>query len=186
MRAGAIVTRVARSRLICASLLVLGVLLPLPALAASAPTRNGSGRHTLLQSSLLWATIDVCNPSDQPDTVGIRGSMPGDGQSHDRMYMRFRLQYFDSATNVWVDLGTSAESGFIAVGAAKAARQAGRSFKLMPIAGQSAFELRGVVNFQWRRGTSVVQSASRPTTAPHRSFAGADPASFSAATCSIA
>jgi hypothetical protein len=45
--------------------------------------------------------------------------------------------------------------------------------------------LRGVVSFQWRRGTRVVESVTRPTTAGHRSLAGADPPNFSAATCSI-
>ena len=33
---------------------------------------------SLRSSPELWATIDVCNPPDQHDTVGIRGSMPSD------------------------------------------------------------------------------------------------------------
>jgi hypothetical protein len=42
-----------------------------------------------------------------------------------------------------------------------------------------------VVSFQWRRGSTVVTSGSKPTTAGRQSLAGADPAGFSAATCSI-
>jgi hypothetical protein len=161
------------------------VLLPAQALAASSSTRDARRplAHALLTSRELWATIDVCSPTDQPYYVGIRGSMPGDGQSRDRMYMSFRLQYLDSASGRWVNLA-GASSSFVAVGAGRAARQGGRSFQLVP--GKSAFTLRGVVDFQWRRGSTVLQSAARPTTAGHHSLAGADPAGFSAATCPIA
>jgi hypothetical protein len=160
-------------------------LMPASALAASTPTGSGRAsalKHALLSSHELWGTVDVCNPPDQPDTVGVRGSMPGDGQARDRMYMSFRLQYLESATKRWVDLA-SATSSYVAVGTGLSPRQGGRSFQLVP--GKSAFTLRGVVDFQWRHGTKVLQSAARPTTAGHRSLAGADPIGFSVATCPI-
>jgi hypothetical protein len=159
--------------------------LPAPALAATAPVSRGKGsalRHALLSSRELWATVDVCSPADQPNTVGIRGSMPGDERPHDKMFMSFRLQYLDPTTNAWADL-TSARSSFVAVGTGASARQGGRSFQLVP--GKSPFTLRGVVDFQWRRGKTIFQSAARPTAAGHRSLAGADPAGFSAAACRI-
>jgi hypothetical protein len=152
---------------------------------ASAPKTVATPPHAILQSPQLWATVDVCNPSDQPDTVGIRGSMPGDGHAKDAMYMRFRLQYLESSTKHWIDLAHGADSGFVAVGAAKSARQTGRSFQLVPVAGKPAVDLRGVVSFQWRRGSTVEYAISRPTTAEHKSLAGADPAGFSAADCSF-
>ncbi len=99
--------------------------------------------------------------------------------------MRFRLQYLDSATKQWVDLANGADSGFVAVGTAKSARQTGRSFQLVPVAGKPAVQLRGVVSFQWRHGAAVVYSVSRPTTAGHESLAGADPKGYSAAECSL-
>jgi hypothetical protein len=141
--------------------------------------------HSLLQSRQLWSTIDVCNAADQPDTVGVRGSMPGDGQAHDTMYMRFLLQYMNTATKHWSDLSADASADFVAVGSAKVVRQAGTSFELKPVAGKPAFMLRGVVTFQWRRGANVVASVSRATSAGRTSLAGADPAGFSAATCLI-
>jgi hypothetical protein len=156
------------------------------ALASSAPARTASPRasvRALLKSRELWATIDVCDPSDQPNTVGIRGSMPGDGQAHDRMYMSFRLQYMNAGRH-WVDLA-GASSGEVAVGGGSAARQDGSSFVLKRVAGKPASTLRGVVDFQWRHGSTVLQTATRPTTTGHKSLAGADPASFSAATCGI-
>jgi hypothetical protein len=152
--------------------------------AEASVVKTETSKHALLTSSQLWATIDVCNPPDQPDTVGIRGSIPGDGQAGQIMFMRFRLQYMASSKH-WVDLTTEAGSGWVAVGRAKATRQAGRSFQLVPVPGKPAFMLRGVVSFQWRRGATVVTSVSRPTTSGRQSLAGADPAGFSSATCSI-
>jgi hypothetical protein len=143
------------------------------------------GAHALDRSRELWATIDVCSPTDQLNTVGVRGSMPGDGQAKDTMYMSFRLQYEDSATAKWIDLESAAAPAYAAVGAGRSARQAGRSFQLVPVAGKPAFTLRGVVSFQWRRGRTIVHTVSRPTTAGQLSLAGADPAGFSAATCVI-
>jgi hypothetical protein len=153
--------------------------------AGTAGTTPAAAEHKLLQSPQLWATIDVCNPSDQPNTVGVRGSMPGNERSQDEMYMRFRLQYLNSSTQQWIDLPNGAESGYVAVGAAKSARQTGRSFQLVPVAGKPAVTLRGVVSFQWRHGTTVEYTVSRPTTAGHDSLAGADPKGFSAAECPL-
>jgi hypothetical protein len=174
-----------RTGAVVLALLLLAALMAAPATTPAATKHAKAGAHTLLQSRLLWATIDVCNPSDQPNTVGIRGSMPGDGQSHDTMYMRFRLQYMDPALKRWVDLASGASSGYVSVGTGASPRQGGRSFKLGSAASKSAFTMRGVVSFQWRHGTHVVTSASRPTSAGRESLAGSDPAGFSAATCMI-
>jgi hypothetical protein len=175
------------------SLLVLGALLSAPASslaeggvasagAAAKPTT--AAERKLLRSPQLWATIDVCAPSDQPNTVGVRGSMPGDEFSKDEMYMSFRLQYLDETTKQWVDLSKTAPA-YVPVGAAKTARQGGSSFELKPVTGRPPFTMRGVVDFQWRRGATVEYTVSRPTTAGHQSLTGADPAGFTAATCKI-
>ncbi len=161
--------------------------------AAKAPARTGAAPATgapstsereLLHSHELWATVDVCSPADQPNTVGIRGSMPGDRHAGERMYMSFRLQYM-TASGQWLDLTSGASSGFVAVGSGAAARQGGTSFDLKPVQGRPPVTLRGVVDFQWRRGKTVLVSATAPTSAGHKSLAGADPADFSAATCVI-
>jgi hypothetical protein len=158
-----------------------------PALASSTTTKAQTPRareRALLDSHELWATIDVCNPADQRNTVGIRGSMPGDGQAHDKMYMSFRLQYMNASKH-WVDLSSGASSAFVAVGGGGSSRQGGTSFELKPVAGQPAVTLRGVVDFQWRHGKTITQTAAEPTSAGHKSLAGADPANFSAARCVI-
>jgi hypothetical protein len=176
-----------RRNLAIAPLALGAMLLPGLALASWTPPRKASAatRHSVLQSRLLWATIDVCSPSDQPDTVGIRGSMPGDGQPHDTLYMSFRLQYMSGSgtSKRWTDL-SSGSSPFIRVGGGAGTRQAGRSFTLVPVPGKPS-TLRGVVTFQWRRAATIVQSTSRATTAGHRSQTGADPPSYTAASCTI-
>jgi hypothetical protein len=141
--------------------------------------------HSLLHSRELWATVDVCNPKDQPNTIGIRGSMPGDGHSKDVMYMRFRVQYLNATTKKWFNLSQGGDSGFTKVGSAQLARQAGRSFQFAPASDKSAFTLRGYVVFQWRRGKTVLHTATAPTTSGHKSLAGADPRGYSAATCTL-
>jgi hypothetical protein len=158
-----------------------------PALGAGAPAKAhtpSARERALLDSHELWATIDVCNPANQRDTVGIRGSMPGDGQPHDKMFMSFRLQYM-SVSKQWINLSSGASSGFVAVGGGGSARQGGTSFELKPVAGEPPVTLRGVVDFQWRHGNAIKQTAADPTSTGHTSLAGADPADFSAATCVI-
>jgi hypothetical protein len=182
-----------RFQRIPAGLAVAATMLATAALAGSAhakaASRSGTAKPSTLERALLhshelWATIDVCNPPDQPDTVGIRGSMPGDDHAHDKMYMSFRLQYMN-ASKQWVNLASGASSGFVAVGSGASARQGGTSFELKPVAGKPAVTLRGVVDFQWRKGKTVEVSGAEPTAAGHKSLAGADPTNFSAATCVI-
>ncbi len=139
----------------------------------------------LYRSRLLWATIDVCNASDQPDTLGVRGSMPGDREAHDTMYMRFRLQYLNAKTKAWTNLAGGVSPTWTDVGSGASARQGGRSFQLSPVAGQPAVTMRGVVEFQWRRGATVLAQVSRASSAGRDSLAGSDPPGYSAATCVI-
>lgn len=176
-----------RSRRLPLLALSLGMVLApaAPAASAAASGRTAAvSTRALLGSRELWATIDVCNPRDQPNVLGIRGSMPGDSSSQDGLYMRFVAQYRSGKR--WIDLGKGARTGYASVGSGSAhSRQGGTSFVIAPVAGHTAFMLRGIVDFQWRRGSKVIASASRETTPARRSLAGADPTGFSAAECSI-
>ena len=140
--------------------------------------------RALLRSPDLWATIDVCDTANQPDTVGVRGSMPGDGRAHDQMLMSFHLEYLN-AVNQWVELEGSGSSGFIEVGSASAARQGGSSFALKPHAGKATYTLRAIVEFKWMHGKTIVLTARKPTTAGHEAAVGAEPKGYSAAQCAI-
>lgn len=100
------------------------------------------------------------------------------------MYMLFRVQYRNGAGQ-WKDLRTGSEAGFVKVGTSDVTRQAGRTFDLaLPTKG-GAFEMRGIVEFEWRAGSHLELSLTRYTTAGHHSAAGATPRGFSAATCSV-
>jgi hypothetical protein len=156
-----------------------GALVAAPAPASTRQT------PTVRQSRHLWATVNVCDTLSHPDSIGIRGSMPGSGRAAERMYMRFTVQYFRADQQQWHNIGRGGESGFVSVGSARfKARQAGRLFVFAPPAGGS-WNMRGVVTFEWRVGARVVRRERERTTAGHRSAAGADPAGYSSDSCLI-
>ncbi len=163
------------TRRIVSTLIVAGTFVAV----ASAPARPSF--TPLAKSPELWATVDICNTPHHPNTIGIRGSMPTDGHPHDAMYMRFQVQSLDATTKQWADLGKSADSGFVPIGSAASTRQAGRTFEFKPT--PSTYTLRGQVEFEWRRRNHAVHLVSLPTTAEHKSLAGAEPKGFSAAAC---
>jgi hypothetical protein len=137
-----------------------------------------------------WATVNVCDTASNPDTIGIRGSMPGLIGAHPpaaEMFMRFQLQY-ERDDGSWRPLSSGGDSGFIDAGRAKtrSSRQAGHSFRVSPPRAGNVYTLRGLVTFEWRgKDGAVVRRARRRTTAGHRSTAGADPTGFSAGECTI-
>jgi hypothetical protein len=160
--------------------LALAVLAVAPvASALASPASQGAD-----DTPNLWATINVCDTLSHPDTIGVRGSMPGNGHKGERMYMRFRVQYFRVADQHWHNITSGADSGFVAVGpAGSKVRQAGRLFVFAPPEGGS-WQMRGVVRFEWRRGDKVVSHAAARTTAGHDA-AQADPDGYSSDTCVI-
>ena len=156
------------------------LLVAFPAASFAAPPDDAS------RDAQPWATVNVCDTVGHPDGIGIRGSMPGTDDRRDELFMRIQVQ-FRRADGTWARIGRAADSGFVDVGDGDARiRQAGRTFTLMPPdAGQPAFVLRGLVTFDWRRDDQIVRRVRRLTGAGHDDTPGADPADFSAATCSI-
>ncbi|MDX6664031.1 MAG: hypothetical protein QOG68_237 [Solirubrobacteraceae bacterium] len=148
------------------------------AVPSAAPGRSADARA-------LWATVNVCDTITNPNTIGIRGSMPGADNHNEQMFMRFRVQYFDVQAQKWHNVRKNGDSGFVPVGKAKfKARQAGLGFVFSPAPGQS-FQMRGKVTFEWRLNGKVVRRAIRMTTAGHHSTAGSDPEGYSSDTCVI-
>jgi len=76
------------------------LLVLLAALLAAAPAEARKGD--------AWATVNVCDTATNPNTIGIRGSMPG-LKRKTRMTMRFRVQYRDDG--VWRLVRSGADSG---------------------------------------------------------------------------
>jgi hypothetical protein len=165
------------SRRLRLAAVLLVALLALPGVA--------DARRSPLRSANLWATINVCDPPDQPDTIGVRGSMPGTGSHGQRMYMRITIDYFDQAAQAWRPVGRDGDSRRFYVGASThRVRQGGMNFPFQPPA-TGELLLRGNVRFEWRRGHRVIYHAVRLTEEGHANAAQADPPHFTAATCVI-
>jgi hypothetical protein len=161
---------------------VLTALLVAPGAAAAAKHKPRS----VYASPLLWATVNTCDTPDNPDTIGIRGSIPGSGVRGESMYLRFQVQYFSRSENRWHNIAQGADSDWVSVGSALyKVREAGWSFRFSPPADGSSYILRGAVTFEWRKGTKVVRRARKRTRSGHASAAGSDPAGYSAAKCEI-
>jgi hypothetical protein len=158
-------------------------------LAAIAALGAGSAaaqdEPSVYRSPLLWSTVNICDTVTHPDTIGIRGSMPGSGVPKEQMFMRFQLQFFDRKDDAWHNIGASGDSGFVPVGSARfKQRQSGRNFTVRPPR-TGAFVLRGAVTFEWRKGGDVVRRARKRTSADRGPTVGADPSGFSAARCRV-
>jgi hypothetical protein len=134
----------------------------------------------------LWATINVCDTALHPDTIGIRGSMPGIGRVS-ALWMRFSVQYFaTTGDGKWHTVADNADSGWKRLGRTrKRVVEAGQNFTFQPPANGGVHRLRGVVQFKWTRRGDALLRLRRVTTAGHRSTAGADPEGYSAAVCDI-
>jgi len=153
----------------------------LVAAAAVAAATTGMPKQT---SPLLWATINVCDTAAHPNTIGIRGSMPGTGDAHEQMYMQFVVEY-RSPTGHWHFRSGGGESSFVSVGNGSfPSRQAGWDFVLARSSTET-YTLRGIVVFEWRVNGHAVAQFVRATRAGHMAAAGADPPGYSSVTCTV-
>lgn len=170
-----------------ATAVVAGVLLA--AGVTQAPAASGADEESrnrpISLSPLLWATVNVCDTVDEPNTIGIRASMPGSGIREERMFVRFQVQFKAPKDGKWHNVGAAGDSGFIDIGSGRfKARQSGRNFTILPPDGVE-YRLRGAVTFEWRLDGEVVRRARKSTTAGHRNTRGSDPKGFSAASCVV-
>jgi hypothetical protein len=155
------------------------------ALAAVAALPAGAAKIPAVDTTRLWATVNVCDTPKSPNKIGIRAAMPGSGVAKERMFLRLRVQFYKPSTKRWVFIGAGGDSGFQELGRSTRNREAGLTFGVSsPAAGQS-YRVRGLVSYEWRRGTRVVRRATRATRAGHPNTIDADPADYSAAECTI-
>jgi hypothetical protein len=133
----------------------------------------------------LWATVNVCDTQTHQDMMGVRASMPGDGD-HTKMYMRFVAQYYDRARQLWSDVKGSGVSEWIYVGSGiYQSRQGGYTFAFDAPTSGKTFVLRGAVDYKWIKGRRIVRTAHVLTRNGHPKTKGADPATYSASLCQI-
>lgn len=135
----------------------------------------------------LWATVNACDTAAQPDTLGIRASMPGNG-TRQRLLMRFQAQFYDKDTGLYENSG--APTRWIDVGDARfRTTQAGYSFEFDPPPAGTEFTFRGLVSFEYRARRKgrlvVVKRARRITESGLRRVERGDPRGTSEAVCVI-
>jgi hypothetical protein len=155
---------------ITAGLLAIGIVLAASGLATAAtPVKN------------LWATVNICDTHKHPNTIGVRGRMPGNGDSSQNMFLKAVLQQRKSGKWVYLKNGSSP---WLKAGNAKFSwGENGWNFVFKLTKGQS-LKLRGQVKYQWRKNGKVVRSGARFTTSGHPS-SHSDPEGYSAADCTL-
>jgi hypothetical protein len=132
----------------------------------------------------LWATINVCDPPDNPAAVGVRVSIPAHGpRRHPRQqWARIRIQWFDGTA--WRFMGRSGDSRWRHLGRGRGTVQGGTTFTFAPPAAGQQLILRGVVDVRWRVRRKVRGRAALPTESGHQD--ANDPRlTTSLATCQI-
>jgi hypothetical protein len=174
-----------------------------PALTGSSPQPvSGGGKASAVNiatAGRLWATVNVCDTPRHPNALGVRGHMPGNGL-RERMYMRFRAEYYDGAADAWAP-AINAVSPWIYVGSARYRyRESGWTFTFAQPASGQTYTMRGMVDFQWRarkrrhrhrRPRSrkarwvIAHRRTRVTRTGVQAVSGSDPAGISKALCLI-
>ena len=168
--------------------------------AQAVTTGPSYGVARAARAPALWATVNICDTAANPDSMGIRASMPGNGADQ-RMWMRFSAEYWSRSRQAWTAVGGSGVSPWVQAGSAQSARrQAGWTFSFAPPPEGVTFTMRAHVEFEWRaragagatgsarRGRTagrVIRSAIRATETGIPGVDGGDPAGTSKAACLI-
>jgi hypothetical protein len=176
-------------------------------------TSPSSGLATAASRPDLWATVNICDTAGAPDSMGIRAGMPGNA-TRQRMYMRFRAEYWSRSRQDWAPVAGSGVSPWVYAGVAEyEQRQAGWTFQFSAPPAGVTFTMRAIVEFQWReaprraarqrrrRGrpkrkrmvilrarsarAGVVRTVTRTTETGIEGVHGGDPAGTSKAMCLI-
>jgi hypothetical protein len=149
-------------------------------LAAAAPAKA-----TAVGPGPQWATVNVCDSAGQPNVMGARASLPGDGTGA-QMFVRFTAQWFDNSQEAWLPVGGAATSPWLPAGSARSrSRQAGWNFSFEPPPPGRSFLLRALAELQWRNGAAVARTTSLVTSSGMAVVMQGDPAGTSLASCTI-
>ena len=133
------------------------------AVSEAQPVTSGPsyGLATASETPRLWATVNICDTAEAPDSMGIRAGMPGNA-SRQRMFMRFRAEYWSRALQDWAPVAGSGMSPWVFVGPARyERRQAGWTFEFAAPPTGVTFTMRAIVEFQWRRPLEQVARQGR-------------------------
>jgi hypothetical protein len=167
--------------LVALLVIILAAAAPAATGLATAPTPRQirAAVRNAEHSKDLWATVNICNTKNHPNTIGIRGQMPTLGFAT-KLRMRFRVEYWTGKAFTPVPGVSKA----ITLGpAVHGVYQAGVRFPFAPSA--QAGLLRGSVSFEWRLGSRRVAQVTRSTRKGHPDADFGDPKRFSSGVCVI-
>jgi hypothetical protein len=129
--------------------------------------------------------VNVCDSPAQPNVMGARASLPGDGRGT-KMFVRFTAQWYDNSRQAWLPVGGAATSPWLSAGSARyRSRQAGWNFSFEAPPPGRTFLLRALAELQWRSGGTVARGTSLVTSAGMAAVMEGDPAGTSLASCTI-
>jgi hypothetical protein len=136
-----------------------------PDIAVSQPQPVTSGPSfgiaTASSTPELWATVNICDTAAAPNAMGVRAGMPGNA-SGQRMYMRFRAEYWSRSQQDWAPVTGTGVSPWVYAGPARyERRQAGWTFEFAAPPAGVTFTMRALVEFQWRRSDQQVARRGR-------------------------
>ena len=119
------------------------------------------GIATASSTPELWATVNICDTPNNPNAMGVRAGMPGNS-SQQRMFMRFRAEYWSRSRQDWAPVAGSGVSPWVYAGPAHyERRQAGWTFQFAPPPPGVTFTMRALVEFEWRRPDELVALKGR-------------------------
>jgi len=108
-----------------------------------------------------WATINACDPAEDPGSVGVRVSVPNRRDA--AQWVRIRIQFFDGTLGSWRVVRSGGDGGFMKLSDGGGRVFGGTTFTFTPPKAGSQLKLRGLVDVEWRSGKRVV-SRSQITT----------------------
>ena len=99
----------------------------------------------------FWATVNICDTTKSPNSLGVRASVPGNG-SRQRIYARYTAQWWSGVDQEWLTVGGSGVTDWVGLGTAEmTTRQAGWTFRFVEPPAGTTYVMRGVVELEWRR-----------------------------------
>lgn len=124
------------------------------------------GASAATSSRSPWATVNLCDPPSRPGAVGVRVQMPNRGDA--AQWTRIRLQYFDAPERAWRLVRSGGDGGWTKLSDGGGPVSGGTTFTFPPPRAGARLVVRGLVDFEWRRGRTVTSRARVKTTSGHR------------------
>jgi len=140
----------------------------------------------------FWATVNICDTAETPNGLGVRTSVPGNG-NEERVYARFTAQWWSRAKESWLTVAGAGTTDWVYVGDSEfTAQQAGWTYRFAGPPEGTTYVLRGVTELVWRSRDDrrdgrwdVVRRRTLLTATGMNGVKGGDPVGTSKAMCLI-